>query len=311
MKKLFKSVVSLLLLSMLLSGCTVSIQDLSQDLGTKSEQSTNSDTTVGDSKKMDAIPGIEEYDASAYDEYIVLNNNVPEFSDSEITTQSFEEYAQLDELGRCGTAYACIGTDLMPTEKRGNISMVKPTGWHSVRYDCVEGASLYNRSHLIGYQLSGENANENNLITGTRYMNVGMIPFEEEVADYVKETDNHVMYRVTPVFEGDNLIASGVQMEALSVEDDGEGVAYNVFLYNVQPGIEIDYATGSSREVRTAGIDTEEGGTDYILNTNTMKFHLPDCGSAANIQKGNRKEFTGERDTLLREGYEPCGSCNP
>ncbi len=198
----------------------------------------------------------------------------------------------------------------MPTEKRGNISMVKPTGWHSVRYDGVEGGSLYNRSHLIAYQLAGENANENNLITGTRYMNVGMIPFEEQVGDYVRDTDNHVMYRVTPFFEDDNLIASGVQMEALSVEDDGEGVSFNVFLYNVQPGIEIDYATGESRE-KTDDAGYEEEGSAYILNTNTMKFHLPSCGSTENIQKENRKEFRGDREKLLEEGYAPCGSCNP
>lgn len=309
MKKLSKWVISLFLMSVLLSGCTISIEDISQDTGTKSTQ-TQDHKQAGNTAQT-AVPKIGEYDASAYDGYIVLNNNVPAFAESEITTQSFEEYAQLDELGRCGAAYACIGTDLMPTEKRGNISMVKPTGWHSVRYDGVEGGSLYNRSHLIGYQLSGENANENNLITGTRYMNVGMIPFEEEVGDYVRETDNHVMYRVTPVFEGDNLIASGVQMEALSVEDDGKGVSYNVFLYNVQPGIGIDYATGDSWEAGDGEDGAAGAGIKYILNTNTMKFHLPECSSAANMQAANRKEFTGDRDTLLGEGYAPCGSCNP
>lgn len=296
MKKYTKLIVSLLLLAVLLSGCTISVRDLPQDTENQSAQ---------------AVPKIEEYDAQAYDEYIVLNDNVPQFTESELTTQSFEQYAKLDELGRCGAAYACIGTDLMPNEKRGNISMIRPTGWQSVRYDCVEGGSLYNRSHLIAYQLSGENANENNLITGTRYMNVGMIPFEEEVGDYVRETDNHVMYRVTPVFEGDNLIASGVQMEALSVEDDGKGVSYNIFLYNVQPGIEIDYETGLSWERKAADDGAGTGGQSYILNTNTLKFHLPDCGSAANIQAENRKEFTGDRGTLLDEGYAPCGSCNP
>ena len=160
---------------------------------------------------------------------------------------SFEEYSDLDELGRCGAAYANIGQDLMPTQKRGDISRVKPTGWRSVKYDIVDGKHLYNRCHLIGYQLTAENANEKNLITGTRYMNVdGMLPFENMVADYIKETDNHVLYRVTPIFDGNDLVAQGVQMEACSVEDDGEGICFNVFVYNVQPGIEIDYATGES-----------------------------------------------------------------
>ena len=315
MKKYRKSVISMMLmLVLLLSGCSITILDVS-DSADSSIHSGRTDTKTasdnpGTAKNAASIPQIKDFDASSYDSYIIINDNIPEFSESEITDTSFEEYAPLDELGRCGAAYASIGTDLMPTEKRGNISMVKPTGWHSVRYDGVEGGSLYNRSHLIAYQLAGENANENNLITGTRYMNVGMIPFEEQVGDYVRDTDNHVMYRVTPFFEDDNLIASGVQMEALSVEDDGEGVSFNVFLYNVQPGIEIDYATGESRE-KTDDAGYEEEGSAYILNTNTMKFHLPSCGSTENIQKENRKEFRGDREKLLEEGYAPCGSCNP
>lgn len=180
--------------------------------------------------------------------YIVLNNNVPFFTDEEMTTASFELYGDLDSLGRCTAAYANVGTDLMPTEKRGSISSVKPTGWHSVQYDNVDGKSLYNRCHLIGFQLTGENANKKNLITGTRYLNVdGMLPFEDMIADYVKETNNHVLYRVTPIFRQDNLVADGVEMEAWSVEDNGDGVCFHIFAYNVQPGIEIDYATGESR----------------------------------------------------------------
>ena len=167
-----------------------------------------------------------------------------------MTTHSSESYSKLDRLGRCRTAFACIGTDIMPTEKRGSIGMVKPSGWHTVRYDnLVEGKYLYNRCHLIAYQLSGENANERNLITGTRYMNTeGMLPFENKVADYVRSTKNHVLYRVAPVFKGTELVARGVQMEAYSVEDRGEGICFNVFVYNVQPGIEIDYASGDSHE---------------------------------------------------------------
>lgn len=181
---------------------------------------------------------------------IYLNNNEPYFEQSELTTNGFEYYSDLDRLGRCGSAYACLCRELMPTKKRGNISYIKPTGWHSSHYDFVEGGgSLYNRSHLIGHQLSGEDANERNLITGTRYMNATlMLPFENMVADYIKETDNHVMYRVTPYFKDNELVARGVQMEAYSVEDEGDGVCYNVFCYNVQPRIEIDYDTGDNRE---------------------------------------------------------------
>lgn len=192
-----------------------------------------------------SISDIEEYTDQAY---VEINDNKPYFSEEDLTEQSFEYYSDLDELGRCGTAYACIGIDLMPTEERGSISQVKPTGWKSVEYDVVDGKHLYNRCHLIGFQLSGENANEKNLITGTRYLNVdGMLPFENMIADYVEETENHVLYRVTPVFEGDNLVASGVLLEAQSVEDQGEDIQFCTYVYNVQPGVEIDYETGESR----------------------------------------------------------------
>lgn len=191
------------------------------------------------------LSGIPEYSGEPY---VAVNNNVPDFSEEEITDESFEEYSSLDELGRCGAATASIGRDLMPTQKRGAIGQIKPSGWNIAKYDFIDGKYLYNRCHLIGYQLTAENDNAENLVTGTRYMNVeGMLPFENMVADYVKETDNHVMYRVDPVFEGDNLVASGVQMEAYSVEDEGEDISFNVFVYNVQPGVEIDYATGENR----------------------------------------------------------------
>lgn len=190
-------------------------------------------------------------DHAAYNEepYVELNDNVPNFTTREKNnTKAFENYHRLDVLGRCGTAYANICKELMPTEKRGAIGMVKPSGWNTVKYDVVDGKYLYNRCHLIGFQLAGENANKKNLITGTRYLNVdGMLPFEDEVADYVKDTDHHVLYRVTPVFKGDNLVAEGVEMEAYSVEDKGKGICFHVFVYNVQPGVTIDYATGESR----------------------------------------------------------------
>lgn len=178
---------------------------------------------------------------------VMIDDNIPYFTPEDLVGTSFESYSALDGLGRCGVAYANIGADLMPMDEREAISSVKPAGWHSVKYDCVEGKYLYNRCHLIGYQLTGENANKKNLITGTRYLNVtGMLPYENMVADYIRETGNHVLYRVTPVYEGDDLLARGLLMEAKSVEDDGAGICFNIFAYNVQPGVEIDYATGNS-----------------------------------------------------------------
>ena len=192
---------------------------------------------------------IPEFDGKT--PYVTINNNEPEFPEDDFNTESFEKYSELDSLGRCGVAYANVSKDTMPTEARGDISKVKPTGWHAVRYDCVDGKYLYNRCHLIGYQLTAENANKQNLITGTRYLNVeGMLPFENQVAEYVKQTNGHVLYRVTPIFEGDNLVANGVQMEAESVEDRGEKVKFNVYAYNVQPNIKIDYLTGNSELIK-------------------------------------------------------------
>ena len=268
--------------------------------------------------------------------YVAVNGNVPYFTESELTDQSYEYYSDLDALGRCGTACASIGQDLMPTESRGSIGMVKPTGWHTVRYDdLVDGKYLYNRCHLIGYQLTGENANTKNLITGTRYLNIeGMLPFENMVADYIQETNNHVLYRVTPIFEGNNLLANGVLMEGYSVEDKGAGVSYCVFAYNVQPGIEIDYATGESKladgaqheEQKTATATptpspepekqepvtgSEASQADYILNTNTKKFHYPTCSSVNDMKEKNKQEFFGTRDETIALGYSPCGLCKP
>jgi len=241
--------------------------------------------------------------------YVVLADNKPDFES--VTTNSYETYSPLDSLGRCGPAEACVGLDLMPTEERGSIGSVKPSGWQTVKYDCVDGKYLYNRCHLIGYQLSGENANKENLITGTRYLNVdGMLPFENMVADFVKETEQHVLYRVTPIFDGDELVARGVQMEALSVEDGGEGICFNVYVYNSQPGVVIDYATGESW---LDGTSAESGGdaVRYILNTNSKKFHLPACPNASSISAANRQDYSGTRQSLLDQGYSPCGQCKP
>lgn len=219
---------------------TDAIQMSSEEAASLAEAHIN---TALEAFANEAIP---EYSGNPY---VELNGNVPYFTDEELSTTAFELYSELDSLGRCGACYANICKEIMPTEERGSIGMVKPTGWHTVKYDCITDRYLYNRCHLIGYQLAGENANEKNLITGTRYLNVdGMLPFENEVADYVDETDNHVLYRVTPVFSDDNLVASGVIIEAKSVEDKGAGVQFNVYCYNVQPEISIDYIDGQSWE---------------------------------------------------------------
>ena len=253
--------------------------------------------------------------------YAEVNDNVPQFTEEQIKTESFESYSDLDDLGRCGPAIACIGKDIMPTEERGAIGQVKPSGWQMAKYDIVDGKYLYNRCHLIGYQLSGENANEKNLITGTRYMNMeGMLPFENMVAAYIEETDNHVMYRVTPIFTENNLLADGVQMEAFSVEDNGKGISFNVFVYNMQPGIEINYLDGTSKlesdsdfeeTVEKQNIQNEKNDTIYILNTNTMKFHSKDCSSIKDIKPKNKETYNGTKAWLLDNGYSSCGICNP
>ena len=249
---------------------------------------------------------VPEYSGSAY---TVINGNDPYFT--ETSDVSFENYSELDYLGRCGEAYACLSLDTMPTEERGDIGSVTPTGWVTARYDFIDGTYLYNRCHLIGFQLSAENANERNLITGTRYMNVdGMLPFENMTADYIEDTGNHVMYRVTPDFRGSELVARGVLMEAQSVEDGGSGLSFNVYCYNVQPGVTINYSDGSS--FAGTEIDTDDGETTvYILNTRSMKFHYPDCSGAANMNERNKQEYSGSRDELIAQGYSPCGICSP
>lgn len=305
----------------------------------KSLSSTETATTIAETFDFAAVPA---YDGKAY---VAVNDNIPFFTEEELSSASYETYGELDPLGRCTVCVASVGQNLMPAEERGNIGMVKPTGWHTVKYDFVDGKYLYNRCHLIGYQLTGENANEKNLITGTRYLNIeGMLPFENMVADYVKETDQHVMYRVTPVFEGDNLLAAGVLMEGKSVEDNGEGVLFCVFAYNVQPGVSIDYATGESAADGTIVNDTSvqeetqqpadnvqqeetqqpadtnvtqqetsqsEETQTYVLNTNTHKFHKPGCYSVEKIKPENYAEFTGTREEAIAYGYDPCKNCNP
>ena len=258
-----------------------------------------------------SMPSFSASDVPGYTDqpYVEVNGNIPFFTPNQYVTESYEYYSPLDSLGRCGTAVASIGRDIMPTEDRESISSVKPTGWHSVSYPDVGVSSLYNRSHLIAFQLTGENANRENLISGTQYMNqTVMTRFENMVADYIKETDNHVLYRVTPVFTGNNLVADGVLMEAWSVEDEGDGICFCVYLYNVQPGVEINYATGESELV---GIEVPDDAPQYILNTNTKKFHKPTCSNAATISDKNRKESYDTREELIAEGYKSAGCCNP
>lgn len=283
---------------------------------------------------------------------VEINAGQPGFTEQESAPEAadepFEQYSPLDELGRCETAYALVGPETLPDKPRGDISNVHPSGWKQARYDTIDQEALYNRSHLIAHQLAGEDANERNLITGTRTMNVeGMLPYEELVGDYVRETGNHVLYRVTPVFEGNELVARGVQMEGLSVEDGGRAVRFNVFVYNIEPGIEIDYATGdshpsdavvevSSNDAINEGTEGKKGPSNgsasrksgssqetssaessegveksYVLNTNTRKFHDPSCASADDIAGSNRQDYVGTRDALIADGYEPCGRCNP
>ena len=317
----------LLILSVCLTSCGNQGQtDSGKDSNTQSGTKVAAEDHSAEEKGSDSESYVSVDDVPAYsgEPYVEVNDNQPEFTEEELTTVSYEDYSELDELGRCQSAEACIGQDLMPTETRESISSVKPTGWKNKSYDTVDGGYVYNRCHLIGFQLTGENANEENLITGTRYMNVeGMLPFEDEVAAYIKETDNHVMYRVTPVFEGDDLVASGVQMQAESVEDDGVGISFNVYVYNVQPYVVIDYKTGENWEGDEIaepegkwadGTEAEPSDTKeqmYILNKNTKKFHKPECSGAKKIKVKNKGEYTGSRQTLIDEGYEPCGNCNP
>ena len=311
-KKIFLPVFCLIFL-LTASSCG-SISETSQGEAVGSSNNTEQIDTVSQEEAEALVEELPEYSGEPY---TIVADNEPDFSDSELQTEAYEEYSELDELGRCGTAKANIGEELMPTEDRESISEIKPSGWINKEYDDVDGGYLYNRCHLIGFQLTAENANEENLITGTRYMNTeGMLPFENMVADYIKETDNHVLYEVTPVFEDDNLVASGVLMEAESVEDDGAGISFYVYVYNVQPGIEIDYVTGESREAE----DTQtEAGTEngqaaeetYILNTNTMKFHEPDCASVGDMKASNTWEYSGSREDVIQMGYDPCGRCRP
>ncbi len=322
----------MLLLCILISGCGQNY-GISDNEGLSDESVVFNDGAAQELLQDSAaeaacLSSIGEYSGSPY---IYLNGNSPYFTDEEkINTNPFEYYSSLDYLGRCGVAFANVCQEIMPTEERGSIGQIKPSGWHTIRYNgIVDGNYLYNRCHLIGYQLAGENANELNLITGTRYLNiVGMLEFENTVSAYVDETDNHVLYRVTPIFEGENLVANGVEIEAWSVEDKGAGICFNVFCYNVQPGIKIDYATGdswlseSNLQQESSNINFGEQGkeyantgnqatevSEYVLNVNTKKFHLPTCSSVDSMAERNKKVYEGTIDEIKEQGYIPCARC--
>ena len=342
--------------------------------GTASSASGKPAISAASSEPVASTFGLSDVAPYAGKPSVEVNGGMPLFNDSDKARDAFEEYAPLDPLGRCVVAFALISRETMPTEERGSIGMVKPSGWKTARYDWVDGLYLFNRCHLIGYQLAGENDNERNLITGTRSMNVqGMQPYEDRIASYVRGTGNHVLYRSTPVFEGDELVARGVLLEALSVEDDGAGIRFCAWCYNVEPGVEIDYTTGESHAtgeisiesgaggaVATAGgaaaaipdaATTEVSATDqaapseavetaspeasvsdagtttettgapatpeaanvrtYVLNTNTHKFHYPNCSSVGDMAEHNKQYVESTRDEIIALGYEPCGRCNP
>jgi DNA-entry nuclease len=284
----------------------------------------NDDNETIENNLIITLDSIPEYSGKPS---VAINNNKPFFNPEDLVASSYEKYLPLDSLGRATGAISSVGKDLMPTEERQSLSSVKPTGWHLVKYNGIDGNYLYNRCHLIGFQLTGENANPNNLITCTRYMNVtGMLEYENAIADYVNKTNNHVLYRVTPIYDGDNLLASGALMEAQSVEDNGAGLRFNIYVYNVQPGITIDYATGDSNGPEFTGggntaqtnihADDQTSTTqsieqDYVANTNTHKFHKPECSSVSKTSEKNKWHYHGTRESLIAQGYDPCAICNP
>ena len=323
MKKSTTSLIILLtLICFALTGCTIEITTVPEQFNTtitehsiKNEVSNiTNNSTIIESFNLDNIPEFNDKP------YVVINDNKPFFKDEDLSTESYEKYSELDSLGRCSVAIANIGKDLMPTEDRESIGSVKPSGWQTVKYAGIDGNYLYNRCHLIGFQLTGENANKGNLITGTRYLNVdGMLPFENMIADYIKEYNNHVLYRVTPIFKDDNLVASGVLMEAKSVEDKGQGIEFNVYCYNNQPGVTINYKTGESTGPEYTGtqssnqdnIQNDTSTATYILNTNSKKIHKPDCSNALDIKEKNKEETNKTKDQLIKDGYSTCGLCKP
>lgn len=309
MKK--RIIILLTTLILLLSGCSNVIPE--PEVTSKEVKQSNISVEIPSkmSESPNIIQNLPEYNGVPS---IVINNHIPSFTEEEKERgkESFIELSDLDALGRCGPAFASVSTDTMPSEERGNIGSVKPTGWHTVKYEGIDGNYLYNRCHLLMYALTGLNAEPKNLITGTRYLNIeGNLPIEEKIVSYIKTTGNHVLYRVTPVFEGNNLLCSGELMEAYSIEDNGK-LSICVYCFNVQPGITIDYATGNSSGPEYTGLSKSENNTAvYVLNTYTKKIHKQDCENVGKISDKNKKDYTGNIEELLNEGYTPCKSCNP
>lgn len=322
--KVLNKIIVLLLIALMLSGCSEA-----DALRTSTVLNDNSVTDEsGYHPKAPVIDWIDNLEIPEWSgkPYVEINGNFPLFDTENLSTDTYEIYYNLDSLGRCTLADAIVGPETMPVEKRGNISMIKPTGWHTDKYSFVNGESLYNRCHLIAYYLGAENANPYNLVTGTRYMNEdGMNDFENLVGDYMKETGNHVRYRVTPKWTGDNLICDGLLVEAYSIEDDGDDVCFCIYAYNVQPGVVIDYKTGDNyaedgngkteqNNYKPSGSSyttDEDVYGDYVLNTKKKKFHRPECDGAQTMNQENRKDYSGSRNALIEDGYTPCQSCNP
>ncbi len=354
-----KNIIPILLIVMMimasLSACSIfefgneeqtSSQTISAEQPASSVESASSSQQPAGSPESATVSLTEIPDWSG-EASIEINNNEPEFKDTEIKDEDYEKLSAKDGQGRCGQAVACVSVESMPEGERGSIGMIKPSGWRIKKYDFIDGKYLYNRCHLIGWQLTGDN-DEENLITGTRYMNTeGMLPYENKVAAYLRGSGNHVMYKVAPIYEGDEPIARGVHMQAMSVEDEGRGLSFNVYCYNVQPAVNINYETGQSEqgdmdeleladianfaEREQIGTEFSEGSgpdeedvqnrnsnsksntdeTHYILNTNTKKFHYEGCHGASQIKNKNRQDFTGSREELIDKGYSPCGMCHP
>lgn len=328
MKRTIKLLALLLALLLLFTSCEIpnipGLSDFLGSLGITNPPGDGDSITIEDNSGIGTstspvgsicrLSDIPRYSGKAY---VSVNGGAPDFTPADLTTKSYETYGALDKLGRCTVCISSIGIDLMPTEDRESISSVTPSGWVNVKYDTalVDGGYIYNRCHLIGFQLTGENANRENLITGTRYLNIeGMLPFENMIAAYVKETENHVLFRVTPVFDGNNLVASGVLMEAYSIEDEGDGICFAVFAYNVQPGIVIDYKTGKSA-LSGEGLPEEpkyeQGETLYVLNVGSRRVHRPECSGVGSMAEYNKQETYELLSSLLDRGFTACGTCKP
>ncbi len=306
MKKIIKILI-LVFAAVLLAACTVKEN-------TEENQKEETETIIENTAVPLYDPAVFDYDLIPLfhgEPYVEVNDNHP----YSVKDDTFEyiRVSSLDELGRCGDAEAIIGPDTLPADERGSIGTVKPSGWHTVRYDdLIEGKYLYNRCHLIAYEISGINADEENLVTGTRYMNVtGMLPFENQIVSYVRRTGNHVYYHATPIFIDDELVCRGILLEASSIEDDD--FEFCVFCYNVQPGIAIDYQTGDSEieEEQTILRSIPSLEQDYVLNTNTKKFHYPECDSVKAMKEKNKQYTEATREELIERGYDPCAVCNP